>query len=151
VLDGTAEGMTSEGVAEEATSEATAEEATSEGVAEETASAIVVLVGAGLDSTAADDEAVGLGSVGFSAPAVPGTMFCFNIRSAWVTSKADSCWPTPVVPSQEPVNHLLPHITPPSPPEQALAAPIAEVVNKVVTLSFVKGAKIAVFAMKRAR
>jgi hypothetical protein len=73
------------------------------------------------------------------------------IRRAWVTSNAESCWPTPEVPSQLPVYHLLPQVIPSSPPEQALAAPTADAVRYSVILSLVKGARSAVLAMNRDR
>jgi hypothetical protein len=68
-----------------------------------------------------------------------------------VTSSADSCCPTPELPSQLPVYHLLPHVIPSSPPEQAFAAPTADAVRYLVILSLVKGARSAVLAMNRER
>jgi hypothetical protein len=89
----------------------------------------------------------GFGALLFFAGRVPFSI----IKSAWVTSKADSCWPTPEVPSQLPVYHLLPHVVPSVPPEQDLLAPTAEAFSNGTILSLVKGATIAVLAMKRER
>lgn len=91
---------------------------------------------------------VGFGS---AAPILTGTMLFFNESSAWVTSKAASCWPTPDWPSKLPVYHFEPQVTPSSPPEQDLAAPTADAVRYLVIVSFVKGATAAVFAKKRER
>jgi hypothetical protein len=46
---------------------------------------------------------------------------------AYMISMADSCWPRPVLPSKPPVYHLKPQVVPSAPPEQAAAAPAAEV------------------------
>jgi hypothetical protein len=112
---------------------------------------------AGAESVGAESVGVELGSgvavavgLGSAAPCLTGTMFCCNDRSAWVTSKAASCWPTPEVPSQLPVYHLDPQVALPS-PEHDLAAPTADALRYLVIWSFVKGATAAVLAMKRAR
>ena len=82
------------------------------------------------------------------SPPVPGTTSFFNVKSAWVTSSADSCWPTPEVPSQPSTYHLLPQALS-SLPAHDFAAATAEVRSHVVTCSLVKGAMIAVFERKR--
>lgn len=75
----------------------------------------------------------------------------FIIRRACVTSKADSCCPTPDVPSQLPVYHLEPQVAPSAPPEHDLAAPTADASRYSVIVSLVNGAMMAVLAMNRAR
>lgn len=78
-----------------------------------------------------------------------GIMPFLIINKACVTSNADSCWPTPLAPSQAPVYHFEPQVLPSAPPEQDFAAPIADAVRCLVIVSFVNGAISAVFAMKR--
>jgi len=117
-------------------------------VAEETASLV-----AGADDGAGEELGLEEGLLdGFGALLPFAGRVPFSIiKSAWVTSRADSCWPTPEVPSQLPVYHLLPHVTPSVPPEQALAAPTAEAFSNGTIWSLVKGATRAVLAMKRER
>lgn len=115
--------------------------------------------GAWLEGTGTIDEAgteLGAGTTlvegsGLDSPFFTGTMFFFSINKAWVTSRADSCWPTPEVPSHAPVYHLEPHVLPSVPPEQDLAAPTADALRYFVIVSLVKGAMIAVLAKKRDR
>ena len=88
---------------------------------------------------------------GLDSPFLTGMTFFLIIRRAWVTSRAESCWPTPEVPSHAPVYHFDPQVTPSLPPEQDLAAPTADALRYLVIVSLVKGAIIAVLAMKRDR
>jgi hypothetical protein len=105
-----------------------------------------VVAAAELDGDGAIDEGSGLDS-----PFLTGRVPFLIIKSAWVTSRADICWPTPEVPSQPPVYHFEPHVVPSAPPEQDFAAPTAEALRYDVMVSLVNGARRAVFAMKRAR
>ena len=106
------------------------------------------MVGEGLELTSLVEDEDGIGWAWlFFIGRVPFLI----IRRAWVTSRADSCCPTPEAPSQPPVYHLLPHVTPSGPPEQDLAAPRADALRYFVMVSLVNGAMSAVFAMKRER
>jgi hypothetical protein len=117
------------------------------------------LDGAGAEDDGADDAAgaeLGLGVAlvagsGFEASFLAGTVPFLSINRAWVTSRAESCWPTPDLPSQAPVYHFEPQVLPSAPPEQDFAAPTADALRYLVTVSLVKGAMIAVLAMKRDR
>jgi hypothetical protein len=106
----------------------------------------IELAGAVLDLDTAVEDGSGLASSFFA-----GTVPCWIIKRAWVTSRADSCWPTPEVPSQAPVYHFEPQLEPSAPPEQDFAAPTADALRDLVIESLVKGAMIAVFAMNRDR
>ena len=69
-----------------------------------------------------------------------------------ITSSADICWPTPVVPSHTaPSVHFKPHNRPLAPPEHCRAAAVAEVTNAVWTWSVMKGATLAAAAIQRER
>lgn len=119
-------------------------------------STLVAAVGVGTTAPTelVDGGAGGAGGAdgaGSGSGCARGTTCFLKLRSACVTSSADNCWPTPVVPSQPPVYHLLPQVAPSSPPEQDLEAPTADARSHLVTLSFVKGAMMADLARNRER
>lgn len=112
------------------------------------------LEGAGADDAAGVELGLGIALVegsGFDSSFLAGTVPFLSIKRAWVTSRAESCWPTPDLPSHAPVYHFEPQVLPSVPPEQDLAAPIADALRYLVMVSLVKGAMIAVLAMKRDR
>lgn len=112
------------------------------------------LGGAGANEAAGVELGLGIALVagsGFDSSFLAGTVPFLSINRAWVTSRAESCWPTPDLPSHAPVYHFEPQVFPSAPPEQDFAAPTADALRYLVMVSLVKGAMIAVLAMKRDR